>query len=252
MKAKFIEISDALIEQIKSGIFQPGDKLPSENDLIKTHQISNTTARKIHQAIELKGWAKRMKGKGTFVLNRTADHRIIRTLGSIHATRRGFHEGLIAEGFTPKSIVLEKTILPEGISSEIAGRHFIIEGPVMKIHQLRYADDELVKDETKYISVLLCPRIVRMPNEVSYFKVYESTFHLKIREVTQTYSVEIMTSKTPGNNFEVEQPIPVFILDSAVICHDERVVELERSFYRGDKYKFSISANPSYDDTTAS
>lgn len=250
MKAKFIELSEAIIDQIKSGALQPGDKLPSENELIATHHISNTTARKIHQAIEAQGWAKRIKGKGTFVLNRTADHHLIRTLGSIHATRRGFHESLIAEGFTPKNIVLEKTILPEGISSEIAGKHFIIQGPVVKIHQLRYADDELIKDEIKYISLTLCPRIARMPTEVSYFKAYETTFHLKIHEIKQTISVDIVRAKTPGNNFDIEHPIPVFILDSAVVCHDERVVELERSFYRGDKYRFAISAHPDYGGTT--
>ena len=40
----------------------------------------------------------------------------------------------------------------------------------------------------------------------------------------------------------------MFILDSAVICKDDKVVEIERSFYRGDKYKFAISANPDYEE----
>lgn len=250
MKAKFLEISESIIDQIKSGALLPGDQIPSENELIKTHRISNTTARKSLLAIESQGWAKRIKGKGTFVLNRTADHHLIRTLGSIHATRRGFHESLIAEGFTPKNIVLEKTILPDGVSSEIAGQHFIIQGPVMKIHQLRYADDELIKDEIKYISLTLCPKIIKMPTEVSYFKIYEATFHLKINEVKQTISVDIQTTKTLGNNFDMMHPIPVFILDSAVVCADGQVVELERSLYRGDKYKFAISAHPNYGGTT--
>jgi GntR family transcriptional regulator len=167
---------------------------------------------------------------------------LLRTLGSIYATRRGFHDSLIAEGFTPKNIVLEKTILPDGISSEINNRHFIIEGPVLKLHQLRYADEQLIKDEVKYISLTLCPKINRIPTEVSYFKVYEDHYYLKISEVQQTLGVKIVEPNT--TNFELSKPTPVFVLDSAVICTGDNVVEIEQSCYHGDKYKFAVIANP--------
>ncbi|MGV3556615.1 GntR family transcriptional regulator [Larkinella arboricola] len=245
MKPKFIAISDSIIEKIKAGELLPGDQIPSENELIKSYSISNTTARKALLEIESKGWARRIKGKGTYVLNRTDDHHLLRTLGSIYATRRGFHDSLIAEGFTPKNIVLEKMILDDGISSEINGRHFIIDGPVMKLHQLRYADDLLIKDEVKYISLTLCPKINKIPTEVSYFKVYEDTYHLKIEEVQQTLSVTIMEPNT--NNFEIAKPTPAFVLDSAVVCTGEKVVEIERSYYHGDKYKFAVIANPAHE-----
>ncbi|WP_149243402.1 GntR family transcriptional regulator [Dyadobacter sp. 32] len=248
MRPKFLSISDTVIDMIKSGELQPGDKIPSENELIKNYNVSNTTARKSLLEIESRGWAKRIKGKGTFVLNRTVDHHLIRTLGSIYATRRGFHESLLAEGFKPHNLVLEKTVLDDGISSEIGGKHFILDGPVLKIHQLRYADDEIIKDEIKYISLKLCPKINRMPTEISYFKVYEDTYHLRIDEVKQTLSVEIIEPDAESNNFELIKATPMFILDSAVICKDDKVVEIERSFYRGDKYKFAISANPDYND----
>ena len=45
------------------------------------------------------------------------------------------------------------------------------------------------------------------------------------------------------------EAIPAFTLDSVVLCHDT-VVEMEKSFYRGDKYKFAIIANPEYKDRT--
>ncbi len=243
MKPKFIAISEEIIERIKSGQLQPGDKVPSENELIKTYKVSNTTARKSLLEIEMKGWARRIKGKGTFVLNRTPDHHLTRTLGSIDTTRRGFDENLIAEGFTPKHIILEKIILNEGISSEIGGKHFIIEGPVIKIHQLRYADDVVMKDEVKYISLDLCPKINLMPTEISYFKIYEKKYHLKITDINQTLSAHILQPADAENNFEVTQPIPVFILDSAVVSSEGKTIEIEKSYYRGDKYKFAIMAN---------
>jgi GntR family transcriptional regulator len=248
MKPKFLELSDRIIEKIKEGEFLPGDKIPSENELIKKFRISNTTARKVLLEIESKGWVRRIKGKGTFVLNRTQQHKLLRTLGSIDATRRGFHDYLKAEGFTPKNVILEKTILKEGVSSDVNGKHFIIEGPVLKIHQLRYADDDLMKDELRFISLSLCPKIDRLPTEISYFKQYETAYHLKITDVKQTLSVEVLTEDSPNNNFDNNAPIPVFILDSVLLCNSEQVLEIERSFYRGDKYRFSIIVNPVYDN----
>jgi GntR family transcriptional regulator len=249
MKPKFLELSDRIIEKINEGEYLPGDKIPSENELIKKFRISNTTARKVLLEIESKGWVRRIKGKGTFVLNRTQQHKLLRTLGSIDATRRGFHDYLKAEGFTPKNVILEKTILKEGVSSDVNGKHFIIEGPVLKIHQLRYADDDLMKDELRFISLNLCPKIDRLPTEISYFKQYETAYHLKITDVKQTLSVEVMTADSPNNNFDNSAPIPVFILDSVLLCNSEQVLEIERSFYRGDKYRFSIIVNPVYDST---
>ncbi|MBA9077144.1 GntR family transcriptional regulator [Rufibacter quisquiliarum] len=246
MKPKFISISEEIIEKIKSGELLPGDKVPSENELIKTYHISNTTARKTLLEVENNGWARRIKGKGTFVLNRSSDHHVMRTLGSLDMTRRGFNENLKAEGFTPKNIIIEKTILKEGISSDIVGKHLIMEGPVLKIHQLRYADDDLMKDEIKYISLTLCPKIDRLSTEISYFKVYEDNYNLKISDIKQTLSVDIMQPAAPNNNFDTKAPIPIFVLDSAVLADTGKVIEIERSLYRGDKYKFAIAVNPEY------
>ena len=248
MTSKFIELSNGIIQKIKSGELLPGDKIPSENELIKSYSISNTTARKVLLEIESKGWGRRIKGKGTYVLNRTPDHHLIRTLGSINDTRRGFNDYLQAEGFTPKNIILEKTILKDGVSSEVSGKHYIIEGPVLKIHQLRYADDELMKDELRFISLTLCPKIDRLSTDISYFRIYESTYQLKISDIKQSLSAHIFTPDTTANNFEVRSSIPVFILDSVVMCKPEQIIEIEKSYYRGDKYKFSIIVNPVYNE----
>lgn len=72
---------------------------------------------------------------------------------------------------------------------------------------------------------------------------------LRIEEVKQTLGVEIMEPDSVTNNFELTKSTPMFILDSTVICKVEKVVEIERSYYRGDKYKFAISANPDYSDS---
>jgi GntR family transcriptional regulator len=243
---KYLEISKEITRQIESGDLLAGDKVPSENELIKKYNISNTTARKSLLDIELKGWATRVKGKGTFVLNRTQDKHLTRTLGSIYTTRTGFDENLIKEGFTPRNIILEKTILDAGISSEISGLHYIIDGPVVKMHRLRYANDILMKDEIRYISLSICPKINMLESSKSYFAIYEELYKLKLTDLKQTLSVTILNPKAADNYFESVIPLPIFILDSAIINSEGKVVEIEKSYYRGDKYKFSIFSSPEF------
>src|SRR5438105_3888059 len=93
---------------------------------------------------------------------------------------------------TTQNIILEKTILKDGVSSEVSGKHYIIHGPVLKIHQLRFGDDDLLKDEVRYISLNLCPKIDRLPTEISYFMIYVDQYNLKISDVKQTLSVDVL------------------------------------------------------------
>ena len=125
---KYLEISKAIIAKIESGELLPGDKVPSENELINMYKISNTTARKSLLEVELQGWASRIKGKGTFVLNRSEDKHLTRMLGSFHAIKESFNENLIKEGFTPKNVTLEKTIIDNGISIISMGKIILSKG----------------------------------------------------------------------------------------------------------------------------
>lgn len=241
---KYLTISKEIIQRIESGELEAGDKVPSENELIKTYNISNTTARKSLLEVELKGWATRIKGKGTFVLNRSDDKHLTRVLGSFHNDLESFSNNLLKEGFIPRNIILEKIILENGISSNINGRYYIIDGPVLKIHRLRYADETLLKDETKYISMTCCPKINILDIEESLNKIYIDKYQLKLGEVQRTLGTTILLPKEPENYFDVEIPLAVFILDGAIYTSEGKIVEIEKSYYRGDKYKFSIKTKP--------
>ena len=246
MKAnpKYLAISKEIIRKIESGELQPGDKVPSENELIKTYKISNTTARKSLLKAELNGWVTRIKGKGTFVLNRSEDRHLTRVLGSFNVIKESFSFNLIKEGFTPRNIILEKTILENGISSGINNRYHIIEGPVLKIHRLRYGNETMLKDETKYISMVCCPKINMLEMDGSLLKIYEDKYHLKLEEVQRTLGATILHPGESNNYFDTDMPLAVFILDGTVFNSDDKIVEIEKSFYRGDKYRFSVTAKP--------
>jgi len=197
--------------------------------------------------VETKGWANRIKGKGTFVLNRFEDKHITRALGVFNAVRESFDDKLRKEGFIPKNVILEKNIIDEGISTKINHKHYIMKGPVLKIHRLRYADDILLKDELRYISLTLCPKInMRDLDGISLMTTYEQDYNLQLVNVERTLGNTIFNPKDKKNYFENALPLAAFVLDGAVFCENDEIVEIEHSYYRGDKYKFSVTAKPQF------
>ena len=218
--------------------------MPSENELIKTYNVSNTTARKALLDIEIRGWASRIKGKGTFVLNRSKDMHLTRILGSFDAMKESFGDNLVKEGFTPRNIMLEKTIFENGISTNVNGRNYTIEGPVLKVHRLRYANYTLMKDETKYISMTICKNIHLKEIEQSLIKIYEDDYGLKLEDIRRGISATILCPDMVDNYFGNEIPLAAFILNSACLVAGSKVVEIEYSYYRGDKYRSWINTKP--------
>ncbi|OJV89732.1 MAG: GntR family transcriptional regulator [Bacteroidia bacterium 44-10] len=236
-------ISNEIIKLIESGELTPGDKVPSENELISTYDISNTTARKTLSNLEKKGWVIRIKGKGTFVTNRSKEMHLTRVLGSFEAMKERFRDNLIKEGFMPSDILLEKSIMNDGISINVNNANYFIEGKVLKLHRLRYANDILMKDETKYISMNICPDIHIIDIEDSLINLYEKRYNITLSDIQRTLSTKIINPDDPENYFNNEMPLPAFILGSVATNDKSETIEIEYSLYRGDKYSFTINTN---------
>jgi GntR family transcriptional regulator len=71
-KALYFDVIDFLLEDIKSGQFPPGSKLPSEDQLAREFSVSRVTLREALRVLEDDGVIVRRHGSGTFVLDKRA------------------------------------------------------------------------------------------------------------------------------------------------------------------------------------
>lgn len=65
-KSKYYELMEYLKHQILNGEYKPGDKLPSENQLSASFQVSRQTVRKALEILENAGYIYAEHGRGTF------------------------------------------------------------------------------------------------------------------------------------------------------------------------------------------
>lgn len=65
---KYVQIQNYIMEKISEGVFQVGDRIPSEADLSKQFGVSRITANSAIKELAGCGVVDRVQGKGTFVL----------------------------------------------------------------------------------------------------------------------------------------------------------------------------------------
>lgn len=63
----YTQIADNFRMQIKAGILQQGDKLPSVRELAGSLAINPNTIQRAYRELEVEGWIASVTGKGSFV-----------------------------------------------------------------------------------------------------------------------------------------------------------------------------------------
>ncbi len=231
---KYYSICQEIISQIKQGKLLPGMKVPSENEIIERYGVSNTTARKILLEIERMGWGVRIKGRGTFVRTANVERAATRILG--------FTRNMIEAGFTPSTKLLDARRIQTGYSALLNGRFYAIKGPVYMIRRLRFADDVPMMLEDRYISLAFCPDIAERNLESSLYDLYYNVYGLHLTEVNQMLSSITLDNPKTMALFNLTHPISAFLVEGVTFIAKETILEMEKSIYRGDKYRFSVRA----------
>ncbi len=232
---KYLRISQDIVADIRKGRLREGSRVPSENEVIRDYGVSNTTARKAHQELERDGWASRIKGKGTFVRRRSIDRSVDRILS--------FTKNMLQEGRTPGTEVLAVHVQRKPRAVAIQGRTYKLRGPMCVLERLRYADGVPMMKETRYISLRFCPDIQKEELTQSLYGIYENEYHLRLTEIHQMLST-ILLQGQELDWLGVAEPVPAFCVEGVTLCGKELILEMERSVYRGDLYRFLVTATP--------
>lgn len=232
----YYKISRQIVDQIKQNKLRPGDKIPSENEIRQKYDVSNTTARKVLHEIERGGFVQKIKGKGTFVRDNVQVNRSASKVLS-------FTKNMLQQGLEPRTKLLECTIEPGGVSTEIKGRKYTIKDKVCKITRLRFGDNKPLLKEIRYISLKYCPGIDQLDLEQSLYEIYEKQFDLHISRIDQSLS-SVIIDPSKNDVFDSDKLIPGFKVDGVTFCGTELILEIEESIYNGEFYKFNIEALP--------
>lgn len=230
---KYFQISRKVIGMIQLGALPPGAPVPSENEIIAKFQVSNTTARKALHELEKEGWVTRVKGKGTFVRDQT----VVRAINRIF----GFTKNMVEAGRKPATKLVGFHLHDTDHRQTVNGREFTLQGPYCEIDRIRYGDGVPLMQETRYISLGLCPDIQRKNLEQSLYAIFAKDYGIHLTEINQMVSA-VLLEGGQLKAFNLEKPVPAFRVAGVSFCGKDLIIEMEDSIYRGDMYRFAAKA----------
>ena len=226
-------IADRLRNDIAEGIYQSGDRLPSEVVLATRFSVNRHTVRHGISALVAEGLIRTRRGSGAFVAATPADYPIGR--------RVRFHENLIAAGLTPnkKMLLIEVRSVTEG---EALALHLSPGNLVCAYHGVSLADGKPV---ALFESLFPISRLEGIT--VALEETQSVTKALKVVGVldytrASTRLTALRATATQALHLQLSEGDP--LLRSSGINVDEagQPVEYGRTWFVGDRVTLTLEA----------
>lgn len=241
-EALYNQIAQQLIADIKTGVYRPGDRLPSENELAAQHGVHRLTARQAITAVVEKNLIYRMQGRGAFVKEQKIDYSL--------NFNTNFTQSLFNLGYLPCLQILSSKVITA--TEELAKLlETNVENSVIKIKVLRAATPT-IKDTTipeMYplcisTSYLLLEKFPDLPVLIykahSLYSLLRNHYGIQPRRTSTKVETEV-ASKEEAKLLKISPSTPVLVTKSQVCDQHDYLFEYTVSRFRGDRFTLEVS-----------
>jgi GntR family transcriptional regulator len=228
----YFQLKELLRQEIESGYWQPGQRIPSEAELCQAFDISRSVVRQALRELEYQGLLYREQGKGTFVAQPKISESLMQDL-------TGFYEDMMAKGLTQVTKVLREEVQPA--NKKIANYLQIEPGDqVIVIERLRSVDNEPIVLVTTYLPYNICPDLVDEDlSTQSLYALLEKKHGLELSHGRRTIEA-VAANEYEARLLGVEEGAPLVLLDSVSYLRDGRPIEYFHAVHRGDRSRFEV------------
>jgi GntR family transcriptional regulator len=222
-------IEQVLRERIQA--LQPGDRLPSDAELVAEFGVSRMTARNAMQRLAEEGLVARQPGRGSFVAAPSGHRRTDRLLT--------FTSEMTRRGRVPSSRLLARSIRPasrtEGTALAIATGELVVE-----VRRLRLADDKPIALESAVLVAACAGAVLAADLETGSLHAAVRTAGLRLVSGTGTVGAGAATAED-ARLLEIRRGDPLLIERRVILDDTGRRIESTESRYPADRYALDVS-----------
>jgi GntR family transcriptional regulator len=226
----YYQLMDRLRELIEKENWKPGDRIPSENQLMDEYGVSRNTAKKAIEELVQEGILYRIQGKGTFV----AKPKLQQSLMGFYS----FSKVLKENGLHPKDIILKiEEVKP---SRKIIDALQLDENEnVIEVKRLRCANDDPYILESSFIpkSVVTDIEHLKKVGEISLYDLFAQQFKVVVSRAKEAFEPVLIRAEESGY-LQTKEGRPALLLERIAYDTVERPVEFCISIVRGDRCRF--------------
>lgn len=231
---KYLIVKEYILEMLNNGELSPNSLLPSERELMETHNVSRITVRKAIEELEQEGYVYKVQGKGTFVKCGNKRQDLIAITSCTEDVRR--------QGMVPTRKVLYKKV----VDVDVKCRNRLqlkADEKIFQMARIYYADGTPINYTTVYLPYKFFPGIEEYDfSEYSLYEVMESDYHVKITRAERMLEA-VNAYGEVSEYLDVEPGVPLILfrcITYGEVEGKEYPIETFKCFYRSDKFKFYI------------
>ncbi|MDC7232427.1 MAG: GntR family transcriptional regulator [Spirochaetales bacterium] len=227
----YYQLQELLRNKIEERAYKPGDKIPSEKELVETFDVSRITVRNAISALVFEGLLVKKQGRGTIVahprLQEDGNSRLL-----------SFTEKMAQQGIEISTEVLKVLKIP---ATQRVADFLDIQGgqQVIYVKRLRLADGEPIALFENYIS--LDTGVTEEDDfSQSVYQLYEKKCGIKISGAEKF----IEASAAGGEHCEklgLVEGEPTLVIRIKTLDIHNKPIEFSEGFYRGDRFQYSLS-----------
>ncbi len=223
----YYRLMSSLKENILGGRFAPGDRLPSEAELVKMFQMSRVVVRQALAILEREGLIVRLKGKGTFVATNLP----------VEATPVlcGYIEDFLRVGLATRAKILEFSLVnaTPGLATALG----VGEGAeLLHVKRLRSWEGRplsIIENYVPYsIGALVPPALLEDEPLMQLVEKYAGIEIDFASEVLQAISADAEMASL----LEISLLAPVLKMSLTAFSIEGQIVNLATVYYRSDRY----------------
>lgn len=232
MVPAYIRIHDAIKKEIDGGVWEIGQRLPSERDLADDYEVSRMTLRQAITLLVEEGILERRVGSGTYV----ASHRVQEKMRGTTS----FTEIVRSQGKTPSSQLISYQRKPAN-ETEIQQLQLKATDTVVRMERVRFADNVPLVFEVASIPEKLIQSFNQEDITEHFFQTLTDNGY-EIGKSEQTIYAK-NASERVANYLKVPKNHAVLALTQVSYFTDGRPFEYVHSQYVGDRFEFYLENN---------
>lgn len=226
----YIQIRNAIHEDIVKKVLTPGEKLPSEDELAARFGVSRMTLRQGISDLIDEGLIYRRHGVGTFVAQPPVDRDHTYLSNLVQAARE--------EGTDLVVRLLDANVIPAKL--KVARSLGLEEGElVVRVKTLRFTADLPITMHDTYTPYKMFPQLLQEDLETLHlWDIFEASGYRVKRAIQKVEARE--ADEEIARLLEMDEGAPILYKERTVYLDDGSPVEFSYCYNRGDRYRLTV------------
>jgi GntR family transcriptional regulator len=222
------QLADIILEEIRSGKYPPGSKLPSENNLAATYEIGRPTVRQATQMLIKKRLVIRKRGSGTFVQAEPQEVDLFSLAGTISS----FHK----KGISIVTHIMKKTSL---ITVNKDSENPFSQRNAYFLLRISLVEEEPILIEELYLDPILFMGIEEIDmTDRSLSQIVNEQYYMRPIGGKQNFRIGYLSGQK-ALHLDVRQDTPILIVKRFLDFSQKKNAIFSELYCRTDQFVFS-------------